>query len=47
MKALEMHIKDTNLLRLIRRFLKGRIMENGKYITSEYGTPQGSILSQT
>lgn len=45
MKALEMHIKDKNLLRLIKRFLKAGIMENGKYITSEYGTPQGSILS--
>lgn len=45
MKALEMHIKDTNLLRLIKRFLKAGIMENGKYITSEFGTPQGSILS--
>lgn len=45
MKALEMHIKDTNLLRLIKRFLKAGIMENDKYITSEYGTPQGSILS--
>ncbi len=45
MKALEMHIKDTNLLRLIKRFHKAGIMENGKYITSEYGTPQGSILS--
>ena len=45
MKALNEHIKDTNLLRLIKRFLKAGIMENGKYITSEYGTPQGSILS--
>ena len=45
MKGLEMHIKDTNLLRLIKRFLKVGIMENDKYITSEYGTPQGSILS--
>lgn len=45
MKGLEVHIKDTNLLRLIKRFLKVGIMENGKYITSEYGTPQGSILS--
>lgn len=45
MKALETHIKDTNLLRLIKRFLKAGIMENGEYITSEYGTPQGSILS--
>ena len=44
-KALEEHIRDTNLLRLIKRFLKAGIMENGKYINSEYGTPQGSILS--
>ncbi len=45
MKVLEMHIKDSNLLRLIKRFLKVGIMEKGKYITSKYGTPQGSILS--
>ena len=45
MKGLETHIKDTNLLRLIRRFLRAGIMENGKHITSDYGTPQGSILS--
>ena len=45
MKGLETHIKDTNLLRLIKRFLKAGIMEKGKHITSEYGTPQGSILS--
>ena len=44
-KCLEMHIKDTNLLRLIKRFLKAGIMENNEYITSEFGTPQGSILS--
>lgn len=44
-KGLEMHIKDRNLLRLIKRFLKVGIIENGNYITSEYGTPQGSILS--
>ena len=45
MKCLEMHIKDTNLLRLVKRFLKAGIMENGKYIKGETGTPQGSILS--
>lgn len=44
-KGLEMHIKDKNLIRLIKRFLKTGIMENGEYKTSEYGTPQGSILS--
>ena len=45
MKGLESHIKDTNLLRLIKRFLKAGIMESGEYITSDFGTPQGSILS--
>jgi len=45
MKCLEMHIKDTNLLRHIKRFLKAGIMENGIYIKGEIGTPQGSILS--
>lgn len=45
MKALETHIKDPNVLRLIKRFLKAGIMENGKYYTSSSGTPQGSILS--
>ena len=45
MKSLEMHIKDKNLLRLIKRFLIVGIMENGIHITSEFGTPQGSILS--
>lgn len=44
-KCLEMHIKDNNLLRLIKRFLKAGIMENGIYIKGESGTPQGSILS--
>ncbi len=45
MIALAQHIKDKNLLRLIKRFLKAGIMENNKIVTSEYGTPQGSILS--
>lgn len=44
-KCLEIHIKDKNLIRLIIRFLKAGIMENGKYIKGELGTPQGSILS--
>lgn len=45
MKCLEMHIKDNNLLRLIKRFLKAGILEKGTYIKGEVGTPQGSILS--
>lgn len=45
MKCLEMHIKDSNLLRLIRRFLKAGIIDNLKYYQADLGTPQGSILS--
>lgn len=44
-KGLEAHVKDRNLLRLIKRFLKVGIIENDKYMENEYGTPQGSILS--
>ena len=44
-KCLELHIKDKNLLRLIKRFLRAGIMENGAYNKGEVGTPQGSILS--
>jgi len=40
MKALEMYIKDTNLLGLIKRFLKAGIMENGKYITRNMEHPK-------
>lgn len=34
-----------NILRLIKRFLKAGILENGTYIKGDKGTPQGSILS--
>ena len=44
-KGLEAHIKDRRVIRMVKRFLKAGIMENGNYCTSEYGTPQGSILS--
>ena len=44
-RALEERINDTNLLRLIVRILKGGIMEEGKLIESDKGTPQGGILS--
>lgn len=45
MKALKMHIGDNNLLRLIKKFLKVGILEDGKYIEVDEGTTQGSILS--
>ncbi len=45
MECLKMRISDKNLLRLIARFLKAGVMEAGKFIPSDRGTPQGGILS--
>ena len=42
MKFLGERIKDPNLLRLIGRFLKAGIMEEGKFYKVYEGTPQGS-----
>ena len=45
MKFLEIRIADRNLLRLIVRFLKAGIWEDGEWKESEEGTPQGGIVS--
>jgi group II intron reverse transcriptase/maturase len=45
MVALKQRISDRNLLRLIGRFLKAGVMEEGKYIEVDKGTPQGGIIS--
>lgn len=45
MKFLEHRIADPNFLRLIRRFLKAGIMENGELRDATEGTPQGGIIS--
>lgn len=45
MKMLEHRIGDPNLLRLIKRFLKAGIMEEGKWEESEVGAPQGGLIS--
>ena len=44
-KCIELHIKDLNIIRLIKRFLKAGIIEYGIYYENDKGTPQGSILS--
>jgi group II intron reverse transcriptase/maturase len=44
-RFLEEKIADKNLIRLIVRFLKAGIMEDGVFQSSEKGTPQGGILS--
>lgn len=45
MKCVKQRIADSSLLRLIGRFLRTGIMEEGKYIEIEKGTPQGGIIS--
>lgn len=38
-------ISDTRLLRIIDRFLKAGVLEDGVFNTSEQGTPQGGLVS--
>lgn len=45
MKFLEHDIADPNFLRLVRRFLKAGIMEDGKFEETSEGTPQGGVIS--
>lgn len=44
-ESLKQRIADQNFLRLIVRFLRSGILEEGKYYETEQGTPQGGILS--
>lgn len=45
MRCLEQRVKDPHFLRLTGRFLNAGIVEEGKLITVEKGTPQGAVLS--
>lgn len=45
MKFLQVRIRDSSLLLLIRRFLKAGYMESGTWIRPDEGTPQGGNLS--
>ncbi len=45
MRCVRERIIDTSLLRLIVRFLKAGVMEEGKYLEVDKGTPQGGIIS--
>lgn len=45
MKFLQVRIEDPNFLRLIKRFLKAGIMEEGKYFDTEKGAAQGGSIS--
>ena len=45
MNFLAHDIQDKNFLRYIKRFLKAGIMEDGQFIESTQGTPQGGLIS--
>jgi RNA-directed DNA polymerase len=45
MECLGIRIGDKRVLRLIRRFLKAGVMEDGELSSTVVGTPQGSVLS--
>ena len=44
-KFLEHRIEDQRILRLVKRFLKAGILEDGLFASTETGTPQGGVLS--
>jgi len=45
MDFIRVRITDTTLLNLIGKFLKAGYIDDGQLVTSDKGTPQGSILS--
>lgn len=45
MRFVNHRIKDPNFLRLIRRFLKAGVFEDGAFSAGEEGTPQGGLIS--
>lgn len=45
LRFLEHRIADQRIIRLIRKWLQAGVIENGKRIPGEKGTPQGSVVS--
>ena len=45
MDFLRIRIKDREFLRIVGRLLKAGVVEEGKYLDTERGTPQGAVLS--
>lgn len=45
MKFLEHRIADRRVLRLIRKWLRAGVLEEGEWSETEEGTPQGSVIS--
>src|SRR5215813_5196573 len=44
-KFVEHRIGDRRIVRLIQKWLKAGVMEQGRWIETEEGTPQGSVIS--
>ena len=44
-KFVEHRVADRRILRLIQKWLKAGVMEEGKWSDTETGTPQGSVIS--
>lgn len=47
MKFLEHRIADRRVLRLIRKWLRAGVSEDGEWSRTEVGTPQGAVISPT
>jgi len=45
MKAVAAQVADGNILRLIEKFLRAGVMENGVFKPTTVGTPQGGVIS--
>ena len=45
MRFLEHRVADRRLLRLIGKWLKAGVLEDGRLVTTEQGTPQGAVIS--
>jgi len=45
MKFMERRIADPRILRLIRKWLRAGVSEDGEWSKTEVGTPQGSVIS--
>jgi group II intron reverse transcriptase/maturase len=44
-KFVEHRIADKRIVRLIRKWLKAGVMEDGRWLETKEGTPQGSVIS--
>jgi group II intron reverse transcriptase/maturase len=45
LKFVEHRIGDRRIVRMIQKWLKAGVMEQGRWIETEKGTPQGSVIS--